>query len=80
MGSLMRLLRRSEWLLVVYFLYTSLLALLLPLRSPIPVVTCTLNLSVIGGFFLLAYADSLRRRQFLSIVRDWYPAPLMLLA
>ncbi|HEU0141894.1 MAG TPA: phosphatase PAP2 family protein [Bryobacteraceae bacterium] len=80
MGFSMRLLRRSEWLLIVYFLYTSLLALLLPLRSPVPVITCTLNLTVIGGFFLLAYADSLRRRPFLSIVRDWYPSPLMLLA
>jgi len=72
--------RRSEWILIAYFSYTALLAQLLPVRPPLPVLTLVLNLTIIGGFALLAYADSLRRRRFLSILRDWYPASLMLLA
>jgi membrane-associated phospholipid phosphatase len=76
----MRLFRRSEWVLVVYFIYTAVLAQLLPLRQPVPVLTFTLNLTIIAGYALLAYADSLRRRRFLSIVRDWLPLPLVLMA
>ncbi|MEK7408373.1 MAG: phosphatase PAP2 family protein [Acidobacteriota bacterium] len=77
MGSL---LRRSEWIFIAYLVYTALLAQLLPVRAPVPLVTAVLNLTIVTGFVLLAYADSLRRRRFLGIVRDWYPAPLMLLA
>jgi membrane-associated phospholipid phosphatase len=73
-------LRLSETLLVVYFAYTAVLAIRLPVSPEIARVTVTLNALVIGGFFLLAKVDALRRREFLSIVRDWYPMPLMLLA
>ena len=72
--------RRSEWLLIAYFAYAGALAQFLPVRPPVPVITLALNLTIIAGFALVAYADSLRRRTFLSILRDWYPAPLMLLA
>lgn len=73
-------LRRSEWALAVYFLYTSALALLLPLRPPIPAVTVAMNAAVLAGFALLAWGESLAHRGFFSIARDWYPLPLMLLA
>jgi membrane-associated phospholipid phosphatase len=76
----MPLLRRSEWLLIVYFLYTAALSLVLHLRPPIPAITIGLNLVVIAGFLVLARAHSLRDRHFLGIFRDWYPIPLMLLA
>jgi membrane-associated phospholipid phosphatase len=72
--------RRSEWLLIAYFAYAGALAQFLPARPPVPVITLALNLAIIAGFALVAYADSLRRGRFLSILRDWYPAPLMLLA
>ena len=72
--------RRSEWLLIAYFAYTGALAQFLPVRPPVPLITLALNLTIIAGFALVAYADSLRRGRFLSILRDWYPAPLMLLA
>jgi membrane-associated phospholipid phosphatase len=74
------LLRSSETLLVAYFLYTAVLAVVLPISRTITAITLVLNLTVLTGLLLLAHADSLRRREFLSIVRDWYPAPLMLLA
>jgi hypothetical protein len=71
--------RRSEWVLVVYFVYTAVLSFNLPVRQPIPAITVALNTVVIGGFLLLAYAYSFRKPEFLSIMRDWYPVPLMLL-
>lgn len=72
-------LRDSERLLAVNFGYLSLLALLLPLRPPIPTVAISLNLAILASFPLVAYADSFRRGRLLGIVRDWYPFPLMLL-
>jgi membrane-associated phospholipid phosphatase len=72
--------RRSEWLLIAYFTYAGMLAQFLLVRPPVPLITLALNLTVIAGFGIVANADALRRRRFLSILRDWYPAPLMLLA
>jgi len=74
------LLRRSEWILIAYFTYTVVLAQFLRVHPSIPRLVFVLNLTVITGFVLLAYADSLRSRRFLSAIRDWYPYPLMLLA
>lgn len=76
----MSLLRRSEWVFVVYFSYAAVLAQILPVKPPIPFVTLALNATIIAGYFLLGYADSLRRRPFLGIVRDWYPLPLIIMA
>jgi membrane-associated phospholipid phosphatase len=72
--------RASEWLLAGYFVYTALLAQILPLRPPIPALTAVLNLTILAGYALLAYADSFRRRLFLGVIRDWFPFPLLLLA
>lgn len=72
-------LRRSEWVLIVYLVYTGVLSLVLPVRAPIPAITVALNIIVIAGFLLLAYAHSFRKPEFLGIMRDWYPVPLMLL-
>lgn len=73
-------LRHSEWILIVYFGYAAILAQILPVRPPIPLVTLALNLAVIGGIVLLAWAESLRGSLLFGVLRDWYPAPLMLLA
>ncbi|HWR51732.1 MAG TPA: phosphatase PAP2 family protein [Bryobacteraceae bacterium] len=73
-------LRRSEWLLTAYFCYTAVVALVLPLRAPIPVLTVCVNAVVVAGFGILATAESLRKSTLFSMMRDWYPAPLMLLA
>jgi membrane-associated phospholipid phosphatase len=72
-------LRRSEWVLIVYLVYTGVLSLVLPVRAPIPTVTIALNIIVIAGFLLLAYAYSFRKPELLGIMRDWYPVSLMLL-
>jgi len=72
--------RSYEYIVATFFSYTSVLALTLRLRAPVPAVTLGVNLAVIGGLVFLAYADSLRRRKFLGMVRDWFAPPLMLLA
>ena len=72
--------RSYEYIVLVFFSYTSVLALVLPLRAPIPAVTIGMNIVILGGLVFLAYADSFRRAKLLSIVRDWYAPPLMLLA
>ncbi len=73
-------LRRSEWVLIAYFAYVAVLARILPVKDPVPSLTLWLNLTIIGGYALLAYADSLRNRRFLGGLRDWYPTTLLLLA
>jgi membrane-associated phospholipid phosphatase len=72
--------RLSEWLLAGYFVYTSVLALALDLRPPIPLVTVLVNALVIGGYFFLTWADSFRHGLLLGVMRDWYPLLLSLLA
>ncbi|MCC7174123.1 MAG: phosphatase PAP2 family protein [Bryobacterales bacterium] len=73
-------LRRTEWALIVYFAYVSVMARILPVKAPVPGLILRLNLAIAGGYFLLAYADSLRRGRFLGSLRDWYPTALLLLA
>lgn len=75
-----RRLRPSEIVLAAYFVYTSVLALALPVSAAVTRVTLAMNLVVLGGLALLAYAHSLRRRPLLAIVRDWYAPPMILLA
>ncbi|MGA2328584.1 MAG: hypothetical protein ABSH05_20095 [Bryobacteraceae bacterium] len=74
----MPLLRRSEWPLIVYFLYTAALSLVLHLRPPIPAITIALNLVIIAGFFVLARPLSPRDRYFLGIFCDWCPVGVRL--
>ncbi|HWQ56835.1 MAG TPA: phosphatase PAP2 family protein [Bryobacteraceae bacterium] len=73
------MLRGSEWLLIANFAYLSVLALALPVRAPVAVVTLVLNSAIVASYALLAYADSFRRGLLLGAIRDWYPFPLLLL-
>lgn len=73
-------LRASEKVLAAYFLYTSVLAFVLPVSARVSQVTLAMNLIVLGGLALIAYAHSLRRREPLAVLRDWYVPPLLLLA
>jgi hypothetical protein len=43
-------------------------------------LTVVLNLTILAGYALLIYAWSLRHSEFLDIIRDWFPLPLVLLA
>jgi membrane-associated phospholipid phosphatase len=72
--------RRSEWQLVFYFLYTSFLAFYLDVRPPIRTLTVLVNAMVISSYFYLVWADSFRRGLLLGVIRDWFPLLLTLLA
>jgi membrane-associated phospholipid phosphatase len=74
------MLRRSECVLIAYLIWAAVVAAALPVRHPVRPVTLVLNLTILACYALLAYADSLRRHPFLSILRDWFPFPLLLLA
>ncbi len=72
--------RLSEWVLIVYFAYATVIAHVFPVKHSVVRVTLLLNVTIIAAYFLLAYADRLRRRRFLSVVRDWIPMTFVLLA
>ncbi len=75
-----RLLRLSEWLLVAYFAYTTLLAWLFRLDPMRREGLTALNVVLVGLVWLLAATDVRRPEETLSYVRDWLPAPLTLVA
>jgi membrane-associated phospholipid phosphatase len=68
--------RSTERLLMCYFAYTSVLALLLPLDTSVRVQTLVGNLTIFAGFALLYWL----RRPWLEIFRDWLPLALTLTA
>ncbi len=70
------LLRRSEWVLVLYFTYTALLAV----HVSLPLAQCAAAFAIPALLIALAYADGFNLRFATSVVRDWLPAPLILLA
>ena len=72
--------RSREHVLIAFFCYTIILAFLLPVSGEVTAVTVWMNILVVAGLSLPAFADSFRRRAFLGMVRDWYPVPLALLA
>ncbi|MFN0166824.1 MAG: phosphatase PAP2 family protein [Bryobacteraceae bacterium] len=70
--------RTSEKLLSVYFLYTAVLAQVVPVSVSMRIGIVALNAVLIAGFFALARAEP--GSHVISYVRDWYPMPQMLLA
>lgn len=72
--------RWSELVLAIYFVYASVLALLLPVSAEVRAVSVVLNLTVLAGYALLIYAHTLRGRKMLGVMRDWLPLVLLLLA
>ncbi len=72
--------RPSEWLIAAYFSYTALCSLVMDVRPGIRPVIFTVNALVIATVILLVFAERLRRRLVLTVMRDWFPLTLMLLA
>ena len=72
--------RSYEYILIAFFAYTAVLALVLPVSQTVTIVTLTMNILVVGGLAFLAYAESLRRRELLSIMRHWFPVILSIFA
>ncbi len=72
--------RRSELVLFAYFIYAAILAQLLPIGREVREVASVLNLTILASYSLLIYAHSLRGRELLGVLRDWFPLVLVLLA
>lgn len=72
--------RSAETVVVVYFLYTTVLAFALSVSPEVRRVTLLMNAVALGGLTLLVWAHSLRGRSLLGGLRDWYIPPLILLA
>jgi membrane-associated phospholipid phosphatase len=72
--------RASENILGAYFLYTSILALLLEIPLSVRLLTLAVNAAVLAVLAGLLYARKARHAHFFSFVRDWLPLPLALLA
>ncbi len=74
------MLRRSEWMIVAYFSYAAGCSLVMDVAPAVRQTTLALNGLVIAGLLVLDYAEGLRHKPLLTVMRDWYPLPLMLLA
>jgi membrane-associated phospholipid phosphatase len=73
--------RRSEKVMVGYFVYVAVMSAVLPVPAALTAFTIGLNLSLIGLFLALAYAGRVRPRStVLNVVRDWLPLAVLLLA
>ena len=72
--------RRSELVLFAYFIYATILAQVLPIGREAREVASVLNLTILASYSLLIYAHSLRGRDLLGVLRDWFPLALVLLA
>ncbi len=80
MNSALMPLRNSEWILGVYFAWVMVAAFLLPLISKRRMWIVLSNCSIVTALFLIPYGDSLTSPLFISVLRDWLPAPLVLVA
>ena len=75
----MTLFRRSELVLLIYFGYASGVSLFLDLPRTVVISTAVVNLTVLTGYFLLAFFERRSPGTALGTIRDWLPIPLMLL-
>ena len=73
-------LRNSEWILAVYFAWVIVAAFLLPLASKRRMWIVLSNCSIVTALFLIPYGESLTSPLFIKVLRDWLPAPLILVA
>ena len=69
--------RKSERILGAYFVYTSVLALTLNLRTEVRARSLAVNAAIAVVYSVLLAA---RRRSWIDVVRDYLPLPLMLVA
>jgi hypothetical protein len=72
--------RWSELVLITYFLYAAVIALLWPIPRAVSTLTLGLNLTIVGTLFSLAYATRLRPAWWaLPVLRDWLALALVVL-
>jgi membrane-associated phospholipid phosphatase len=72
-------LRRPEWICLAYFAYISVLAFLIKVPARRRWRLLCLNAAGAGGLLLLPGAAQFTSSAFVAVLRDWLPAPLILL-
>lgn len=77
MVTIVRYIRASEWVVLAFFLWTSLLAVTLSLDTDIRLRALTANALVFAVYIALI---SMRRLAWMRFVRDWVPQALIVLA
>ena len=73
-------LRSAEWLLIIYFGYVAAIAPRFPLQHQIVWRPFLVEFLVCALFLALAYGQSREHAELFSIIRDWVPLALILLA
>ncbi len=85
-GPIVRARRRSalvrppEWVIAAFLVYAAAIAMILPVAASVRNRVLLSNLAVILTGALLVYCDRERRSVALSVIRDWLPLGMILLA
>lgn len=74
------MLRACEWVLAIYFAYTSLLALILPLQFNTRIEALTANAIGLGIYVVLLFWQQRSPRAWHAVTRDWMVIAYLLLA
>lgn len=72
--------RVSEWILLIYFTYVTLLPLWVPVDPRISQRILMINAAILLIYAAVIGNQRRRTRESLDIARDWLPTPLMMLA
>jgi len=80
-GTLAASIRRSEWVLCLFFAYAAVLALFAPVAPSTRVRVVALNALILAGYATLVLAENAARNgRVLNMARDWLPLALTLFA
>lgn len=72
--------RRTEWVVSVFLVYAMLIAAVLPVPPATRDRLLLINLAILAGYALLIYIDSVLQNEPISMLRDWLPLCLVVLA
>jgi membrane-associated phospholipid phosphatase len=72
------LLRRSEWVLLAYLAYTSLLALVLPVTAQVRGSVLAMNVLLAAALLFAAWVYTLRQAHLIDILRDWFTLAVLI--
>ncbi|MGO9260556.1 MAG: phosphatase PAP2 family protein [Bryobacteraceae bacterium] len=72
--------RRSEWVVLAFLVYAATAGCFLPVGPAVRERVLVVNAAVSVAYYFLIRGDSRRPRLALSVIRDWLPLALILLA
>jgi len=72
--------RKSEWVILAFLAYAAVVSFLLPVAARVRYQLCWVNVPLFCAVALVAHLDSQKPRPALSVVRDWLPLALVILA